>query len=63
MDDDQRKWEQRQRDHQQLREILGAALVAHTMSDQESAEALLVIDVESAYADIDDDLGDAGDFT
>jgi hypothetical protein len=57
-DDDQRKREQRKRMHDQIREMLGQALVAHTMSDEESIEALLILDLESAFAGIDDDLGD-----
>jgi len=58
-DDDQRKRAQREREHQQLREMLSQALVAHTMTDEESYAAMLVIAVEDAYADIDDDLGDS----
>jgi hypothetical protein len=56
-DDDQRKWEQRQRGLDEIRRIHGEALVAHSMTDQESAEALLVLDLEDAYADIDKRLG------
>lgn len=60
-DDQRKRREERQRGLDQVREMLGQALVAPTMTDAESAEALLVIAVEDAYAGVDGDLGDAGD--
>lgn len=38
--------EQRQQIHDQIRQILGAALVAHELTNEESYEALIVLDIE-----------------
>jgi hypothetical protein len=53
-DDDQRKREQRQRMHDEIRRIAAEMTMAHTMTDEESAEALLAIAVEDAFAGIED---------
>lgn len=53
--------QERQRMHDQIREMHGQALTAHTMSDAESIEAMLVIAVENVFAGIEDDLGDDDD--
>jgi hypothetical protein len=51
-DDDQRKWEERQRGLEQVREMLGQALIAHEMSDEESYEAMINIDLDNVAEDV-----------
>jgi hypothetical protein len=58
-DDQRKRWEERQRGLEQVREMLGAALVAHEMTDEQSYEALLAIAVEDAYAETEDTCGTA----
>lgn len=43
-DDQRKKWEERQRGLEQVRKMLGEALVAHEMSDAESQEVMTNID-------------------
>ncbi len=57
-DDDQRKRAHREREHQQLRQMLAEAKMAHTMSDEESYEAMLVIAVDDAF-ESEDKLGES----
>jgi hypothetical protein len=48
---DQQKREQRKRQLDEVSRILGEALVAHSMTDQESEEAMLAIAVDDHLTD------------
>jgi hypothetical protein len=57
--DEQRKREECQTPLAEVRRIAAEMQMAHTMSDEDSYEALLILDLESAFGDDDNKkLGD-----